>query len=486
MSLIKKLAGETVIYGLGSVLPRVLNFVVLTKYLTSRLSNEEYGVHGLVYSLSAFLMIALTLRMETTFFRFGSAKGGLEKSFSTGSIALLCTTLIGVGAVLIFPETFSLWFTPSADNAVYMQLVAIVTGLDILCALPYARLRLEKRPVRFATIKIVNVVVMLVSLFFLMEGLRWMESSWYDENYLLHYVFIANIIGSFCGFILLSPIYRRTKWTFDKALFQKMMWYALPLIVVGFAGYINGVFDRVLLGKLIAGDADYKEAQVGIFNACVKIAVFMELFITAFNYAAEPFFFRNAQDKNSKKVYAQVGQLFTIVACVGFLLVLLYLDIFKHLIASKQWVGLVIVPFMLLAYLFKGLFYNFSIWYKLVDKTWIGGVISVCGSIILLSINFSLVGSYGYIAAAWAVLACFTFMAVASYLIGQKYYPIPYPIGRMLAYIVFAVIIYLVSSWLQPTTGNIVLTLAINTFLLLGYLGAIWFFEKDSILQMLK
>lgn len=486
MSLIKKLAGETVIYGLGSVLPRVLNFIVLTPYLTNVFSTEAYGVYGMIYAFSAFLMIMLTLRMETTFFRFGSKEGQANKSFSTASTALFVTTLWGIGTVLTFPIFFANLVTPSTDNAIYIQLIALVTGLDILCALPYAKLRLDNRPIRFAVIKIINVLVMLAVLFFLMKGLPLMGSSFYQEENLLQYPLIANIVGSLCGFVLLFPIYLKIKWTFDLALLKKMLWYAAPLIVVGIAGVVNNVLDRILIAKFISGDAAYREAQSGIYNASVKIAVLMQLFVTAFNYAAEPFFFKNAERSDSQQIYANVGQLFTIVACFAFLTVLLYIDIFQYLIGSDFREGLVIIPIILMAYLFQGLYYNFSIWYKLADKTWIGGLISIGGSIILLSINFALISSYGYIAAAWAALACFAFMAAASYLVGQKQYPIPYPIGRMMMYILGAVLVYGLAKGLRPLLSHLAIVLLVNTFLILFYIGVIWCFEKDSIQKMLK
>lgn len=487
MSLIKKLAGETVIYGLGSVLPRILNFIILTPYLTNIFSTEEYGVYGMVYALSAFLMIILTLRMETTFFRFGSKEGQLQNSFSTASIAVLFISIIGIGIVLAIPSYFSELVTPSNDNAIYIQLIAIITGLDILCALPYARLRLENRPKRFAVIKIINVLVMIGVLFLLMEGFPRLEVSFYKEENLLQYPFIANIIGSLCGLILLSPIYLKTKWTFDKALFKKMLWYAAPLIIVGLAGVVNNVIDRILIGQLLPGDETYREAQSGIYNASIKIAVLMQLFITAFNYAAEPFFFRNADRSDSKKMYAEVGQLFTIVASFAFLSILLYLDVFQHLIGKDFREGLTIVPILLMAYLFQGLYYNFSIWYKLTDQTWIGGVISVIGSVILLTIDFSFIADYGYTAAAWAALACFGFMAIAGYLTGRYYHPIPYPIFKIFGYILLAVIFYFLSEWIRPYLNeNLMSILFVNTLIIIAYLGVIFGWERKLIMGIIK
>ncbi len=439
-------------------------------------------------------MIILTLRMETTFFRFGSKKGQMQTTFSTASIALLLTALIGIGIVILFPNYFSILITTSADNAYYIQLVAIITGLDILSALPYARLRLENRPIRFATIRIINVVVMITVLFFLMKGLPYLAkngitwvNSIYDENNLLQYPFIANIIGSFCGLILLSPIYFKTKWTFDAALLKKMLWYAAPLIIVGLAGVINNVIDRILVVQWIPGDEEFREAQSGIYSACAKIAVFMQLFITAFNYAAEPFFFKNADRSDAKNIYADVGQLFTIVVSVAFLIILLYIDIFQLLIGRDFREGIGIVPILLMAYLFQGLYYNFSIWYKLTDRTWMGGVISVLGSVILLSINYSFIATYGYTAAAWASLSCFAFMAMAGYLTGKFYYPIPYPVLRMLGYIGLAVLFYFLSEWTRPYFNeNLVLILGVNTLILLAYLGLIFGLEKKMILNLIK
>ncbi len=494
MSIIKKLAGETVIYGMGSVLPRFLNFIVLTPFLTRELSEDLYGVYGILYAISAFMLLFLSLRMETTFFRFGSEEGQLNRVFSTACIALIGSAFIGISSLTLFSDWLAQNFVVTVSNSPYIKLIAIIVLLDLLTIIPFARLRLENRPYRFAAIKIINVGVMIALLFFLFKGLPFFAESgmawandFYHEEDKLTYALWANIGGSSVMFVLLLPGLAKIKWQFDTALFKKMFWYALPLIGVGVAGWINNFSDRILIGILAVGDEVERARTSGIFNACIKIAVLMQLFITAFNYAAEPFFFKQAKEQESRLIYAQVAQLFTIVGCVAFLGILLYLDIAKHIIDEPYHEGLVIVPIVLLAYLFQGLFYNFSIWYKITDKTWIGGIIAGLGSIVVLGINFILIPKIGYLAAAWSQLACFAFMAMASYWVGRRYYPIPYPIGKMLVYIILALGVYGVSEWLRPMFDHsFFILLLVNTALLLAYLIVLWIWEGKSIQQMIK
>lgn len=491
MSLLKKLAGETAIYGIGSVLPRFINFIVLTPFLTIIFNEQQdqYGVYTLMYSFSVFMMIILTYRMETAFFRFGSKAGQLEKTFSTACIALLVTTFIGVELVLLFSSSISNLISDSPENAIYVGFITVITGLDVLCAIPYARLRLENRPIRFAIIKIINVIITLGTLLFLLKALPILKTNgigwadFYNKNDQLDYVFIANLVGSALVLVMLLPQYFKIKWQFDKALFKKMLLYAWPLIIVGLAGAINGFIDRILIVKLTPESGI---VQAGIYGACVKIAVLMQLFTQAFNYAAEPFFFKHADRSDAKKIYAQVGEAFTVVGSLAFLGIMLYIDIIQYLIGSNFREGLAIVPILLIAYIFQGLYYNFSIWYKITDRTIFGGYISVGGSIIVLSMNFLLIPVLGYIASAWTSLACFAFMASASYAIGRKYYPVPYPIISMLAYIITAIIAYFLSEFIRPFLPNLISILAVNTFIIGAYIVGIWKFKYNDFQQMLK
>lgn len=489
MSILKKFAGETVFYGIGSILPRVL-FVTLTPVLTNIFGKEEYGVHAVMYAFAALLMVFFTYGMETALFRFGSQKGQLNIVFSTAAISLLCSTVFIVPVLFFFSDNIAI-FLEEPEGGNFIRWFVLIVAFDTLAALPFAKLRLENRPIRFASIKILNVVIQLGLIFFLLlicpilieNGQTWVEKI-YSKETRLDVVFLANLAASITVFLFLAKDFFSFEWKFDKTLWVKMLTYSLPLIMVGFAGVVTRQLDRIFLTKWLPFDADQ---LTGVYSAGVKIAVLMSLFITAFNYAAEPFFFKNRDRKDSRDIYAKLGQAFSIVGSLGFLGIMLYMDLFKFLIGAEFREGLKVVPILLLAYFGLGLFYNFSIWYKLTDRTRIGAWISVAGASITVLINYIFIPTHGIMAPAYAALACYIFMATVSYLIGKKYYPIDYPIGRMLMYIFSAVAIYYVSTLIRPyLNDSIIQILFVNTLLMISYLVGFYFLEKDQIKALLK
>ncbi len=486
MSLLKKLAGETAIYGGATILSHLLNFIIITPYLTRILDGQrsEYGVHGLMYAFAGLLMVLLTYGMETAFFRFGRQMEDRERAFSTASISLLSSTMVFMALMVIFSPGIAGLLTQSSDAA-YVIYFAGLMGFDALCAIPFARLRLENRPMRFAMLKVVNVVVNGGLIVVFLEVLPLLAPNATAGSWLnpagreLHYVFIANLVASVVTFVMLLPWWRRVQWQFDRELWRKMMAYALPLVVVGISGMINQLSDRFLLKELLPGDLKGNLDQLGVYNACIKIAVLMNLFTQAFKYAAEPFFFSHADRSDARLLYAKAGQAFTLVGSFAFLGIMLYLDYFQYLIAGSYREGLIIVPITLLAYLFLGIYYNFSTWYKLTDQTRMGAYISIGGTIITLIVNVVLIPRIGYAGSAWAALACFGFMMAAGYLLGQRYYPVPYPIGRMAAYILLALGFYWGSERLSPD-GMLLRTVA-NTAWLLGYVIIIYVIERRGL-----
>ena len=493
MSILKKLAGETAIYGLSSILSRLLNFVILTPYFTRVFLPGEYGVVSEMYAYVAFLMVLFTFRMETAFFRFGSKKDHLETSFRTSSLFLILTTFLFSGILILLAQPIADWLQ-YPDHSEYIIWFVFVIAFDTLAAIPMARLRLENRPILFAVIKTASIIVNIIFIFLFLEGLPWLIEQgfeglapyYFSENRIL-YVFIANFIGSLTPLILLLPQYRKLQFKPDFGLWKKMIWYALPLMVVGFAAITNQLLNIPLMKTYLPGNLDQNLEQVGIYSGCYKIAILMSLFIQAFNYAAEPFFFRNANRKDSKHIYAVVGQAFAMVGSIGFLGILLYLDLAKHLISENYWAGLGVVPILLLAFFFLGLYYNFSIWFKLKDKTIYGAFISIGGAIITITLNLWLLPQIGFYGAAWAALACYSFMAAASYLTGRFYYPIAYPILNMLGYILLALGFYWISTFVRPfLEEQILLILFTNTFLLLLFIATLYLFEKDSLSKMNK
>lgn len=493
MSLIKKLAGETMIYGVSSILSRLLNYVVLTPYFTRVFIEKEYAVVSEMYAYAALLMVFFTYRMETTFFRFASGKDQIEKTFSTASISLLVSTACFVTLMLGFAQPLA-EFIEYPEHADYVKWFVFIIGLDALAAIPFARLRLENRPIRFAVVKTLNIIVNIVFIFFFLELCPTLiERGWttleniYDPNNRIAYVFIANFIGSLSVMLLLLPEYRKLKFSFDSTLWKKMFGYAMPLVVVGLAAVTNQLLNLPLQKFFLDGSPDENQAQMGIYAACAKLAILMSLFIQAFNYAAEPFFFRNAERSDSKVIYARVGQAFALVGSLVFLGITLYIDVVKFFIGEKFHAGLSVVPILTMAFLFLGLYYNFSIWYKLSDRTIIGAYISVGGAIITIIMNILLLPVIGYHASAWTALACYGFMAMASYWIGRKYYPIPYPMRRMFLYIGLSIGVYYLSVFVKDFLGgHFWYTVLVNTALLGVFLGLIYRFEKETIRELFR
>jgi len=482
LSLLKKLAGETAIYGTSSILSRLLHYVILTPFFTRIFLQGEYGVVSDMYTWAALLLVLFTYRMETAFFRFGSADADMEKSFSTASISLLASTAVLTTLFVAAAQPIASWLK-YPDHPEYVIWFAFIIAFDALAAIPFARLRLENRPIRFAVVKTLNI---LINIFFIFFFLKWapalIERGWsslewiYQAETRITYVFIANFLASGIVLLLLAPLYLKVNFRFDAALWRRMAIYAAPLVIVGIAGVINQLIGIPMIKELASDDLDYNKRLMGVYSAAAKLAVLMNLFTQAFNYAAEPFFFRNASRSDKGAIYAQVGQAFALVGSAAFLGIMLYLDLIKYFLGEDFRDGLGVVPYLLIAYLFLGLYYNFSIWYKLADRTIIGGYIAMIGAVITLALNFWLIPKVGYYGPALAALACYTFMALASYWTGRRYYPIPYPIGKMMGYILSAVAVYMLSWWLHGSVSfTVPSSLVINTgFLLLWLTGIVW------------
>ena len=367
MSLLKKLAGETAIYGTSSILSRLLHYVILTPFFTRTFQTGEYGVVSNMYTWAALLMVLFTYRMETAFFRFGSREDEMEKVFSTASISLLGSTAVFVSVMIAFAQPIAGWLH-YPDHADYVIWFALIIGFDALAAVPFAKLRLENRPIRFAVIKTLNIIINIIFIFFFLElcpylidrGFTGLDVI-YNPADRIEYVFISNLIASTVVIFLFLPTYFNIKLRFDRLLWRRMILYALPLVIVGIAAVVNQLIGIPMLIEFLPGSIEENHDQAGIYSAAAKIAVLMNLFTQAFNYAAEPFFFRNAERSDSKYIYAQVGQAFAIVGSLVFLGIMLYLDIIQFFLGKDFRTGLGVVPLLLLAYLFLGLYYNFSI-----------------------------------------------------------------------------------------------------------------------------
>jgi O-antigen/teichoic acid export membrane protein len=488
MSQVKKLAGETVIYGLGSILPKILNFLILAPYLTRVLDKENFGIHGILYAYVALLISIFTLRLETAYFRFASSGKDQEAAFASGFTMIFIFSVFASAIIFLNAQVIATWLT-GPEDARYIRWFAFILLFDALAALPFARLRLENRPLKFSAIKIINVLISACIILLYLEVLPNIGTPssisgfpfYYAAGLELDYVFLSNLVASAAVLILLLPQLLKVRLRIDKALLQKMLVYSSPLILVGVAAAINQVFDRVFVSKLLQS-SDALETS-GAYNGAAKVAVIMSLFATAFNYAAEPFFFKSYKDEGSTTTYAVILKAFTIAGCIVFLTISLFLNQAMYLIGAEYRNVSDIVPILLLAYLFLGIYYNISIWYKLKDKTYMGAIIAMTGAAITIVSNILLIPILGYIGAAWSALICYSLMCVLAYFTGRKNLAIPYQIGAIILYILGALVLLGIGSWMESTNVSFAFKLIIKTILLLIYVGVA--FVKDRHLLKL-
>ena len=455
---IKQLFGQTAVYGLGIVLPRLLNYLLLTPFYTRVFEKAAYGVITELYAYVVFLLVILTYGMETGYFRFASNSDKKEKVYSTVLGSLFVTSLLFISVMWLWSGPVSRTIGYGAHPE-YIRWLAIIVGIDAFTSIPFARIRLLNRPVKYAMIRLVEVGVNIgLNLFFLYYCPRHSESELvsklYNENIGVGYVLISNLIASALKLILVLPeIGAAFRSTFDRSLLKQILKYSYPLLIAGLAGTVNEALDRILLKHLISPDLNPME-QLGIYGANYKLAVLMTLFVQMFKYAAEPFFFSKSEEKNARKLYADVMTFFVVAALIIFLLVTLYLDYFILFIGSDFREGVEIVPIVLAANLVMGIFFNLSIWYKLTNKTHFGAILVLLGAAITIVVNISFVPRYGYVASAWAHLLCYSTMAVLSYILSRKHFPIPYRTGRILAYMALAGFIYVINQlFLQNVQG---------------------------------
>lgn len=449
MGIIKKLASQTAIYGLSSIFGRFLNYLLVPLY-TYYFSAAEYGVVSEFYAYAGFFSVLLLFGFETGYFRFRDKEHtGRDVAYST---ALIFVALVNLGffLVILLVNARLSAALHYADHPEYVLCFALILILDAMASIPFARLRAENRAFRFAGIKITEILItVLLSLFFIIycpkalaENPQSRLAGMYDPAIGVGYIFIANLIASLFKFLLLAPQLAGLAWGFDRQLFGKMIRYSLPMVVIGFAGIINEMLDRVLLKYLLPHDLQTNMKMLGIYSACYKLSILMSLFIQAFRYAAEPFFFAYSGNSDARAVYAKVLKFFVIFCVFIFLLVTLFIDFFQYFVGAEFRAGLEVVPILLLANLCLGIYVNLSIWYKLTDHTLMGAFVSLAGAILTIALNIWWIPLYGYVGSAWATLACYAGMAIVSYLLGRRYYPVSYEVKRVLAYITLGVGLY--------------------------------------------
>ena len=492
MKALKKLAGQTAIYGLPSIIGRLFNYVLVPLH-TSTFLPERFGVITEMYSYVAFLVVFLTYGMETAYFRFQTKSDELNKTssvFSTVIISLLSTTSIFILLAYFFSQDLANYIN-YPDNNEYVIWFAFIVGLDAISSISLAKLRIENKAFKFAAINILTIAVFVgLNFFWLWYCLPEYEAgnrnfiidTFYSPKIGIGYVFLANLFASAFKFLLLSPAFLAIKFKVNWGLLKSMIKYSSPLLIASLAIIINESADKIMLKWILLDDlgAEGATREVGIYGACYKLSIIISLFIQAFRYAAEPFFFSQEKEKDSREVYGTILKYFVIVLALIFLMVTLYIDIFKYFIPREEyWVGLNVVPILLFANIFLGIFYNLSIWYKLSEKTIYGAMIASIGAVITISINFIFIANYGYLASAWATFICYGSMVVISYLMGQKHYKVNYPVGRILFYLGTSAIFYFISTLLNEDSSEPVKYL-INTALLLSFAGMVFVLEKPK------
>jgi len=485
VSEVRTLARQTVVYGLGTIVPRFLNYGVVTLFYTRIFTKAEYGVITELYAWMVFLLIVLTYGMETGFFRFSQNSKDYDKVYSTTLISLLVTSLAFLLLVNIFigPVSEVLDYRNNPD---YIRMFAAIVAIDAFTAIPFAKLRRENKAFLFSVIKIANVLIIIVSvIFFLLiaPGIHERSSGWfreiYDPGYGVGYVFLANLIGSAATLIMLLPFISLRRPVFDRELWKRMMTYSIPLLITGLSGSVNDTLDKVILRRMTGEENGL--ATLGEYGAGYKIAVLMALFIQMFRFAAEPFFFERAKRPDSRQTYAQVKKYFIIVMLVIYLGINLYISGFQYIIGKDFRGALGVVPIVAMGYLLYGIYINHSIWYKLTDLTKFGIYITLTGAAVTVLINVLLIPVYGYMASAWAHIASYGSMIIMSFVFAEKRFKVDYGMKQFIPYFAIAIGMVLFARFFSYP--SIVVELAVNTALILIFIA---FAEhRDRILSLM-
>lgn len=476
MSSLKKLASETAIYGMSTMLMRMLNYLLVPLY-TRLFLPEVYGDVSQVYSAIAFFNVLLTYGMETTYFRFSSSNN--EKVYSTGLNSIILSSLLFLGIAWHQAETWGKWLELQGDYSI-IQWSILILAVDAISALPFARLRKEGKAKRFAILRSLNILLNVVfNLIFIVWIPHWVQGGWnifglFGPEPQIIYIFISNLLASLITALFLLPEIRGLEAGFDFQLWRTMMKYAMPLLIVGLAGMTNETFDKFILPFLLPSET--ARHGLGIYAASYKLSILITLFIQAYRFAAEPFFFSN-RESGDRNIFAWATHYFSLFCFAIFLVVSIYLDQFKQVIDETYWEGLGVVPILLLANVFLGVYYNLSTWYKLADKTIIGAYISVGGAFLTIILLFTLVPMMGYTGAAWATLIVYAAMMVAAYLTGQKYYPIPYKVRSFMLYLILTLFLFVLSEMMNEM-DNTALKYTWKTVLFLSFFLVVFLAEK--------
>ena len=485
MGALKTAYKQTFIYGLATVVPRMLSFLLVRLHTDkSVLQNvSDYGDVSLIFTYFVLFNVVLAYGMETAFFRFFNTEPSKAKVLSTGTISILASSLGFLALGLLFQQQIA---DLTRINVNYITLVVWILFLDALVIIPFAYLRAQGKPVKYTAVKLTNVVINLglnIFLLLYLQALSKGSSIWntiYVANFEVSYIFIANLVASAVTLLILLPFYFNIKYKIDSKLWKKMLRYAFPVLISGIAFSINETFDRVLLERLLP--ESIAKTSIGMYSACYKLALFMMLFATAYRLGIEPFIFSQSKAKDATKNYAKILEFFVICGALILLVVVVFIDVLKGILIPNEayWEAMKVVPILLLAYLFLGIYHNLSVWYKITDRTSFGAYISIFGAVITLLINVVFISSYSYMASAVATLVAYFSMTVLSYYFGRKHYPIPYNLKKIGMYLVLTISLSILSFY-QFRTQYVIGSAMVGLMLLI-----IWFNEKATIKQFLN
>jgi O-antigen/teichoic acid export membrane protein len=489
---IKKLASQTAYYGISSVLGRMINYALVPLHTRVLTQQQDYGVVGEIYAYVTFLNIVFLYGMETAYFRFASKSENPNRIYNLIFSSILFSS-IALCSILFLNSNY-LFNLLSLDNASnlyrveYLYFFIAIMGIDAITAIPFAKLRLENRPVKFAGVRIAVILINVLSnCYFLLFCPYWKSlhpdsvlASFYNPNNQVYYIFLAQFISTSSTLLFLYKeiVQAKIMWAWNEL--KPIYWFALPLLFGGLAGMTNETLDRILLKYYLPGSTEERLAQIGIYNAAYKLSIFMTLAIQAFRMAAEPFFFSINKNVDSKLVYAKVMNYFVLVCTLIFLGVVLHLNLLELILGKSYREGLQVVPILLFANLFLGIYINLSIWYKVSDKTIYGAYITFIGAIITIVLNIVLIPLYGYMGSAYATAFCYISMAVICYLVGRKFYPVPYNVYRIFIYIIIMLMFYLSAIFfkLLLMDKSLFVIQAVDTFIFLLFILFVFFEMK--------
>lgn len=498
MSSIKKFVSETVIYGITTIVSRMIGFLMTPIYLQKFQDAAVYGIYSKLYAWASMLNAILALGMETTYFRYLQkvAPKDKDKVFNTSFMVTLLTSVLLLITVFTFIDPIAAWFANGGDSGEYARYIKYFVGIlvaDALAVIPFAKLRAQGRPMRYSYLKFINIFVILFSnLFFIVYLPSWAKSSafwadfaagWFQEGW-IGYVFISNLLASGLTLLLLIPEMVTLRLRIDRPLLKSMLSYSFPILIANISFIVNEHLDKMFFTKLLPGD--YAEAELGIYAAVTKIAVFLSLFVTAFRLGAEPFFFSYAKNEDAPRTYAKIMEYFVIIMVLVMVGITVNLDWLKYFIKGNElqpdvyWTGLNMVPFILFNFVLLGIYMNLSVWYKLTDQTRFAVYISLIGALVTIALNVVLIPLYSYIGAVATTTTAYLTMIALSLFWGQKYYPIPYHFSKIIRYLVCGIGVSLLSFFVFDSN------FWIGNGLLLLFCGIIVFLERRNVQMLLS